>query len=133
MDRYKIGNALVVVLLATAMVGIGAAIGLKTILWAADFKNALILGARWTSCAQGLVRCGIERARRDFEGLCKAGTPVMSSVAHEGALYTITIQPVKDHLLISCTINQDDKIRGCVSAELFKSSSGDLHVRGFQR
>lgn len=129
MAHCKGGNALVLVLLVTSLGGLLALMSAKTSIWYGDFTHSLIAREQIMCVVQGLLRCGMARAERDFDLLCKEGASLHARVTQDDQTYILSIEPYTNQIAISCSLGGVARM----SARLCKDQRGQIHVRDFQR
>ena len=127
------GNALVTVLLLSSLMAIVGLLAIKSTGWTSDLNHAVYHQEKQFRLAQGLLDCGISRARRDFDLICKNKKTITGSIDHYGHDGQLIIEPKGTLIQVTCNLLSGQTPLYTLKADLIKDSQSIVRIQGFQR
>jgi hypothetical protein len=131
--RNTPGNALVAVLLLASLMAVVGILAIKSVSWASDLNYAVYQQEKQFRFAQGILDCGISKATRDFDLICKGKKTITGSLQHHDSECQLIIEPKSTLILIACNVLSGRAPTYTLTAELTKDSQSIVRIQGFQR
>lgn len=133
MAKHAQGTALLIVLLLTACITTLGLLSFKSSLWGDSLDHAVYQKEKQYQFAQGLLDCGIARAKRDFDIICKDKKIINGQLQCEQMRGTVLINPKGNLIMVASTVILGSQEAYTISAELIKDEHLLVSVRCFQR
>lgn len=133
MAKNNSGSALLIVLLLTCLMGTLGFLALQSSAWSSCLDYAVCQKEKQFRLAQGLLDCGIARAKRDFDAICKNKKPIAGTVSHKNMSGRLLIEPKGSIIAIASWIQYGNQPPYSLRAELFKDEYSLVRIRCFQR
>lgn len=133
MVKHAPGTALLIVLFIAASMAAVGLLSFKSSLWGDSLDQAIYQKEKQYQFAQGLLDCGIARAKRDFDIICKNKNNINGQLQYEQMSGAVLINPKGNVITVASTVTIGSQAAYTISAELVKDEHLLVSVRCFQR
>ncbi|CAN5134179.1 hypothetical protein BH09DEP1_BH09DEP1_2620 [soil metagenome] len=133
MAKNNPGTALLIVLIISSLMATVGFLAIQSSSWSSCLDQAVCQKENQFQLAQGLLDCGIARASRDFDAICKNKNPLNGTLQHQNIAGHLHIEPQGKVITMASTIQLGSESPYCVRAELFKDEHSSVRIRCFQR
>lgn len=133
MAKSNPGTALIMVLLLSSLMATVGLLMMGYTSWGNSLHNAVYEQEKQFRFAQGVLDCGISKAVRDFDKICKNKKTITGSIEHHDHDGQLIIEPKGTLIQVTCNLLSSQTPIYTLKAELIKDSQSIVRIQGFQR